>query len=187
MLNLQLRDVLVITDDEDRIVGFGVPPPADEDSQVPWRQTVQDFVQASIEARDHLARARKRRDRRGPFRTIAVGISYGGGQTVSDWYPHLNPKFDKFVSPHAFGRHPGTSSITLSNKVYSINYLLIPLFGALLDGRTVRLDQPFVNLPVTYFFSSCIRSFCPEAVPQLPREIHRTPKSLPKFDSQLLE
>ena len=58
---------------------FGVGPPANDDT---WQTLLNEFMDALREAQGKLRFGPG--DRRGSFQTVAVGISYGGGEMVSD-------------------------------------------------------------------------------------------------------
>lgn len=87
-LSATSRSILRILDEESRIVGFGVPPPADEEGRTSWHETITQFTDVMTKAREALNNIHCKRDRRGKFRIMAVGISYGGGQKVSFAFVH---------------------------------------------------------------------------------------------------
>lgn len=48
-----------------------------------WQESTAELLKAMVEARGKMKFEQKREERRGDFDTIAFGVSYGGGQTVS--------------------------------------------------------------------------------------------------------
>ena len=72
-------ETLLLTDEEERIFVFGVGPPANDDT---WQTLLNEFMDALRDAQSKLRFGSG--DRRGSFQTVAVGISYGGGEMVSD-------------------------------------------------------------------------------------------------------
>ena len=80
----------MILDKEGRIIAFGVGPPLNDAT---WAAAVEEFLKAMEIARSKL-KFNKHGDRRGPFKTVAAGVSYGGGQKV--WHHHLR----KLGVPH---------------------------------------------------------------------------------------
>ncbi len=72
------RSPIGLTDAEGRLFGVFVGPPAGDST---WAQVTAGVRVAMQHAKQRL-RFKKKLDRRGRFKTIAVGLSYGGGQTV---------------------------------------------------------------------------------------------------------
>ena len=87
------RDPVVLTDQEDRIIAILAGQPADDESfsqVIVGTEAVMATVAPTIRARgcgicrgkDWVKQCRKCRERRGDFKAISVGVSYGGGQIV---------------------------------------------------------------------------------------------------------
>lgn len=98
------RETILIVDREDRIIAILAGRPSGKD----WEETVQKYLQALARAKESLQFGKKC-DRRGPFRTIAVGVSYGGGQTVSDHVSLITHALILFSFPELYARHSTTS------------------------------------------------------------------------------
>ena len=67
-----------LVDKNGRVFGLLAAMPNDPT----WQDTIRECIELLRAAREKL-KFGNRQDRRGPFLTIAFGISYGGGQTVS--------------------------------------------------------------------------------------------------------
>ena len=87
------RDSLVIADEEDRIIGVFIGAPSGDTSfseAIAGVEAVMAEVAPSIRGRgcsgcrskSWASQCRACRERRGDFKAISVGVSYGGGQTV---------------------------------------------------------------------------------------------------------
>ncbi len=72
------RSPLGLVDAEGRLFGVFVGPPTGDPT---WAQ-VSTGVRVAMQRAKQRLRFKKKLDRRGTFKTIAVGLSYGGGQTV---------------------------------------------------------------------------------------------------------
>lgn len=80
---------ILLVDDDDRIIAVLAGRPIGDGT---WEGVVREF-DATMKVAHNELRFGKRCDRRGNFRTIATGVSYGGGQTVrltSALQPHLS-------------------------------------------------------------------------------------------------
>lgn len=75
---LLCSDPILIADNTGRLPIMLAGCPAGD---VTWYDATRNFLDALAKAKAAL-KFGKKSDRRGPFRTIAVGVSYGGGQTV---------------------------------------------------------------------------------------------------------
>ena len=69
------RETLLILDEEGRIIAIAVGP--FEDPEV-WQQLIDNWLKKAQWAKENM-RFPDEEDRRGPFKTITIGISYGGG------------------------------------------------------------------------------------------------------------
>ena len=76
---MQLRAPLGLVDADGRLFGVFVGPPKDDST---WPD-VTEGVRAALGIAKKKLSFKRKLDRRGRFKTIAVGLSYGGGQTVS--------------------------------------------------------------------------------------------------------
>ena len=90
---ITFRDPVVITDEGDRIIAILAGQPIDDESfseVISGTEAVMASVAPSIRARGCSScrnkawteQCQKCRERRGDFKAISVGVSYGGGQTV---------------------------------------------------------------------------------------------------------
>ena len=66
-----------LTDADNRLFLVCAPGPDTKD----WPQVTSDFVAADLDAKSQI-RFPKEEDRRGPFKTVTYGVSFGGGQQV---------------------------------------------------------------------------------------------------------
>ena len=87
------RDPVIVTDQEDRIIAVLAGQPTSDESfgqVIAGVEAAMSIVAPTIRARgcgncrdqDWVKQCRKCRERRGDFKAISVGVSYGGGQTV---------------------------------------------------------------------------------------------------------
>ena len=74
------RTTLGLVDTSDRVVVIFVGPPAGD---VTWH-SVHEGVRVALADAKRRMRFTQRRDRRGTFKTVAAGLSYGGGQRVRE-------------------------------------------------------------------------------------------------------
>ena len=68
-----------LTDEDDRVIAVFVGPPSGDDT---WPNVVEGARAAMADAKRNI-RFSGKQDRRGEFKTVATGLSYGGGQMVS--------------------------------------------------------------------------------------------------------
>lgn len=76
---IMIRSTLGLVDDSNRVIGIFVGPP---EGDVTW-SSVHEGVRVALADAKRRMLFTQRRDRRGTFKTIAAGLSYGGGQRVS--------------------------------------------------------------------------------------------------------
>lgn len=80
VFNIITRTPLGLVDSAGRVIGVFVGPPTGD----PTWPAVMKGVEAALAEAKRTLRFSKKQDRRGTFKTIAAGLSYGGGQTVRE-------------------------------------------------------------------------------------------------------
>ena len=75
---IYLRETLLILDQDGRIVAIGIGQMEDPEA---WQEFIDDWLKDMEWAKANI-RFPAEEDRRGPFKTVTCGISYGGGQKV---------------------------------------------------------------------------------------------------------
>ena len=83
------RSTYLLLDGENRIIGVLVGQPRNLEGPQGWKAVQEDALAGLKEAAPRLkfTDKEKRDGRRGPFPTIAHGLSFGGGQMVSKMMP----------------------------------------------------------------------------------------------------
>ncbi|KAF7791983.1 hypothetical protein EIP86_003010 [Pleurotus ostreatoroseus] len=126
-----------------------------------WDRTMQQFGDTVARTRDAL-NLKKGQDRRGPFETIAVGVSYGGGQTCPGNLVHREPGVQQVLDD--FLKDP--ASIRIAHYQSACYALFVPKLFEDTRKTTNELFEHFPDLKRNFprsVFAAATVNFPPDA------------------------